>query len=264
MTRSSLSLFSPGSTVWCLDLWLTNPGPYVHALHFFFGIGTFIAPLIAERFLIPSEITDDYYRNRSNYSAADNATLAPAAFEFEMIRYDGYYEEISYGIIGLFMTSIGIATILVSAVNPTDSKRLAEDHHSNAQPQTLSRRVLVAVIVLLVLLHFLIYGGIEIAYGQLVATYAVVLPEAERFTKSAASFLTSAFWGAFMAGRGASIFINHFVDNFTLIIVDHVIIVLSCASLLFYAEKSVLVLWIATFTFGFGECLSIYRSRKIL
>ncbi|OQR75150.1 hypothetical protein BIW11_08618 [Tropilaelaps mercedesae] len=248
----SMGMVDTASTVWCLDLWCTKPDPYVHALHFSFSVGTFIAPLIAEPFLIPTEIIN-IVRRGFNETMYNYSTLTSATVELLMEQYEGkYYEEIAYGIIGVFMTVIGTGTLIVSLVNPSDPKRVANEHHSNYTLKSWRTLLLIAAIVLLVLLHFLIYGGVEIAYGQLIATYAVIIPKSQRLSKSAASFLTSAFWGGFMMGRGASVFISHFVENFTLIIVDHAIIVTSCFSLMFLSAKSIMVLWIATTTFGLG------------
>ena len=40
-----------GGNVLCLNIWGMNSGPYMQALHFSFGVGAFVAPLIAEPFL---------------------------------------------------------------------------------------------------------------------------------------------------------------------------------------------------------------------
>ncbi|UYV65752.1 KIAA1919 [Cordylochernes scorpioides] len=43
----------PGGNVWCLDLWGKKSAPVMQALHFFFALGAFVAPLVAEPFLSP-------------------------------------------------------------------------------------------------------------------------------------------------------------------------------------------------------------------
>jgi hypothetical protein len=41
-----------GGNVLCLDAWRGfDSGPFLHSIHFTFGIGAFIAPVIAEPFL---------------------------------------------------------------------------------------------------------------------------------------------------------------------------------------------------------------------
>ena len=48
--------FVIGGNVLCLDLWGRNSGPFMQALHFSFGLGAFVAPLLAAPFLEPSSI----------------------------------------------------------------------------------------------------------------------------------------------------------------------------------------------------------------
>ena len=42
-----------GGNVLCLDVWqgFDESGPYMHSLHFSWGVGAFLAPVIAEKFL---------------------------------------------------------------------------------------------------------------------------------------------------------------------------------------------------------------------
>ena len=42
-----------GGNVLCLDTWQGehDSGPFMHSIHFSFGLGAFLAPLIAEKFL---------------------------------------------------------------------------------------------------------------------------------------------------------------------------------------------------------------------
>jgi hypothetical protein len=48
---TDLSLCFLGGNVLCLDLWGRNSGPFMQALHFSFGLGVFVAPLLAAPFL---------------------------------------------------------------------------------------------------------------------------------------------------------------------------------------------------------------------
>jgi FHS family Na+ dependent glucose MFS transporter 1 len=45
-------LYSSGGNALCMDSWIGfDSGPFMHTIHFSFGIGAFIAPIIAEPFL---------------------------------------------------------------------------------------------------------------------------------------------------------------------------------------------------------------------
>jgi fucose permease len=52
-----IALYFSGGNVLCLDLWGRNSGPFMQALHFSFGLGAFVAPLLAAPFLEPATIT---------------------------------------------------------------------------------------------------------------------------------------------------------------------------------------------------------------
>lgn len=53
-----------GGNVLCLDLWkgLDDSGPYMYSIHFSFGTGDFLAPIITEKFLR----TDSLHMNSDN------------------------------------------------------------------------------------------------------------------------------------------------------------------------------------------------------
>ncbi|GLG93714.1 Uncharacterized protein GBIM_01055 [Gryllus bimaculatus] len=47
----TMGFLDTGGNVLCLDLWGRNSGPFMQALHFSFGLGAFVAPLLAAPFL---------------------------------------------------------------------------------------------------------------------------------------------------------------------------------------------------------------------
>ena len=53
-----------GENVLILDIWKgRESGPYMHALHFTFGIGTFLAPVLARPFLFNADPVDSHSLN---------------------------------------------------------------------------------------------------------------------------------------------------------------------------------------------------------
>lgn len=52
----TMGFLDTGGNVLCLDLWGRNSGPFMQALHFSFGLGAFVAPLLAAPFLEPRSI----------------------------------------------------------------------------------------------------------------------------------------------------------------------------------------------------------------
>ena len=51
-----------GGNVLCLDIWqgLDDSGPYMHSIHFSYGLGAFLAPIVAEHFLRKNDTNVNY------------------------------------------------------------------------------------------------------------------------------------------------------------------------------------------------------------
>jgi len=52
----SIGSFDTAINVWILEIWAEESGPFMQALHFTYGIGSFVAPLICEPFLSSESI----------------------------------------------------------------------------------------------------------------------------------------------------------------------------------------------------------------
>ncbi|XP_022239619.1 sodium-dependent glucose transporter 1-like isoform X2 [Limulus polyphemus] len=97
-----LGAIDTGGNCWCLHLWGKESGPYYQALHFSFGVGTFIAPLLAEPFLFREKESSEtlnmtnssiVWKVQANLSEKNdtnvflhNSIFSPAEFE----NHDGF------------------------------------------------------------------------------------------------------------------------------------------------------------------------------
>ena len=52
----SIGSFDTAINVWILEIWGSESGPYMQALHFTYGLGSFVAPLICEPFLSSKKV----------------------------------------------------------------------------------------------------------------------------------------------------------------------------------------------------------------
>ena len=104
-----------GGNVLCLDLWqgFDDSGPYMHSIHFSFGLGAFLVPIIAEKFL-----REDIMHMNSNNSTdiikeGNSGTSNPIT---------GSELEILYPIIGIFsiIVSIGYLAFAVKSYKIKD------------------------------------------------------------------------------------------------------------------------------------------------
>jgi MFS transporter, FHS family, Na+ dependent glucose transporter 1 len=147
-------------------------GPFMNALHFFFGIGSFLAPVIIGQAL----------------------TLSGG---------------ISWAYWLLALLVLPVALWLLRVPSPSSTNQTPHDAQQSGsstehalrseQERTANGR---GRIVLLIALLLLFYVGAESAFGGWIHTYAIALDLGDAVT---AAYLTSAFWGALTFGRLVSI-----------------------------------------------------------
>ena len=137
-------------------------GPYMNALHFFFGVGSFLIPIIVAQAL------------------ALSGGIAWA-----------------YWVLALLVLPVALWVARVpSPASPNAAKSQAATEHQagkEAQSEADARWTVILISLLLGL-----YVGAEAAFGGWIYTYAVALNLSDVTT---AAYLTSAFWGALMVGR---------------------------------------------------------------
>lgn len=71
----SIGSFDTAINVWILEIWQEDSGPFMQALHFTYGIGSFVAPLICEPFLSTESVHGGHGPPvKAVAAAADTAT----------------------------------------------------------------------------------------------------------------------------------------------------------------------------------------------
>ncbi|XP_067126811.1 uncharacterized protein [Centruroides vittatus] len=91
ITGITMGFLDTGGNVWCLDLWGKKSAPFMQTMHFCFGLGAFIAPLVAEPFLSPQV---ENYGNWINRTDGNKTALNFPQVRFPHQRY-GSRDEIS-------------------------------------------------------------------------------------------------------------------------------------------------------------------------
>lgn len=187
-------------------------GPYMNGLHFFFGVGSLIAPLLLAQVLLrTNDIHWTYY--------------AFAAFSVMIM-------------IWLWL--------------------MPETSHVVTTAKGKKSKIPVAPIVLVVIL-FLLYVGLELGFGNWIYTYALTLGLETSVT---AAYLTSAFWGSFTLGRLVGIWVSTRLRAQTTIIIDLVGCTLSTIVIMIWRDSSA-ALWIGTFGLGISMA-SIFPNIMML
>lgn len=150
-----------------LLVWLHRDkvGPYMNGLHFFFGVGAFLSPVVI----------------------AQAVTLTGG------IRW-GYW--------GLAVLLLPVVVFLARIPSPSGASDDEARTPPRAESRPRNTGSQNARLVGLIALFFFLYVGAESSFGGWIATYAKVMGMGDAVT---AAYLTSAFWGAMTVGRLLSV-----------------------------------------------------------
>jgi FHS family Na+ dependent glucose MFS transporter 1 len=225
-----------------LMVWLhgRQVGPYMNALHFFFGIGSFVAPLIvAQALALSGEI-------RGAYWVLSVLMLPVAAW---LLRVPSPHSPAGVG-----------------GPPPGDPQPMGAadaDVQQAESARVAARRSYEQRIVVLISLLLLLYVGAEVAFGGWIYTYAVALGLTDAAT---AAYLTSAFWGALTLGRFLSIPLAARFRPRMILLTD-LLGCLASVSVLLLWPGSVAAVWLGTLGIGlsmasiFPTCITLAGRR---
>ncbi len=197
-----------------LLLWLHGEkvGPFMNGLHFFFGVGAFISPLILDRVRV---LTGDIH------------------WLFWICA----------------IICIPLTIWLWFIPDPSSAAHSAKSDHA-AFP-------LFPVMVLVLL--FILYVGLELGFANWVYNYALAINLAD---ESSGAYLTSAFWGAFTLGRLLGVWTAARMRSTTILWMDLIGCLISAMVILLWPH-SVLALWGGAI--GLGLCMaSIFPTVLML
>lgn len=150
-------LLDVGGNVNLLWVFQSRVGPYMNALHFSFGVGAFLSPILVHNVM-------QWSGGQLNWPFWTLAILSLPS------------------IVGLLLLS--------SPSNP-------EKAEIDKKPSQINLRLVILMMIL-----FFLYVGVEGGFGGWIFTYATTLTIA---SEAGASYMTSVFWGALTLGRLLSV-----------------------------------------------------------
>jgi FHS family Na+ dependent glucose MFS transporter 1 len=188
-------------------------GPFMSGLHFFFGVGAFLSPIVVAQVLL---------------------------------RSDG----VAWAYWLLALVVLPVSPLLGMLPSPTARRELADTAVSHPAGQRTDKPAgpRNVPLILLIMAFFFLYVGLEIGFGGWVFTYATTLALVE---ETAAAYLTSAFWGALTAGRLLSIPIAARLRPRTILLLDLVGALMSVGLILIW-QNSAAALWLGAIGLGFS------------
>ena len=233
-----------GGNVLCLDIWqgLDDSAPYMHSIHFSYGLGAFVAPLVAESFLKLKS------SNETNEQGTRNNQTTQTTFTNETtFVQSGMGIDVLYPIIGTFAIIVSLGYLVLAIKDDKTScksnpyKKLTNDGKSNSNNYA---------IITLVLAFLFIYVGMEKMYGMYLSTFAV--ESKLHLTRQLGARITAIFWGAFASMRFLVIFLAVKLSPLGTLMFSFFMSIVGSILLAIYGEASLEALSVFTAFMGIG------------
>ena len=233
-------------------------GPYVHAIHFGWSLGTVIGPLMAAPFLTErSEVGIEDLLLGDNFTLTkdDNSTEATWSTDPHAGTPKVVYLFILVGCIEM-ISGVGY---LLMALKQCFSKKghgdVVPKDKVKSEEQMVTWRLVVFVAIICA--FYFLYVGVEVVLGTYLSTFAV--KSKLQATKVDGAYLTAIFWGCFAAFRFLAIFLAIYLNPLATMILSFVLSLGSGIGLAIAAEDSLLVLQVLVAFMGCGTA-SIYAT----
>lgn len=236
--------YETGASVYLLKVWGEDADPFLQALQFAFGLGSLIAPLIAEPFL--NNHNGDILKGSLIYpflSLAGMITVNALFFFAVWYKFPDSEEPAS-------VTCIQASSVPKKDVKPGATDRKASEFSSLLIRNEARKRKWESVSTKLVFLFMHIYLGVEIAIGTLILTFAV--QSDLHLTEDTGALLTSLFWGMFTATKVAAVISVQKIGAEWTIILSLVVMMISNILLLPFCQTSETMLTIGVSLMGIG------------
>ena len=244
-----------GGNVLCLDVWqgLDDSGPYMHSIHFSFGLGAFLAPIIAEKFLRESDIGSNHtgpYENEEhgeNFDSNKNTVIE-----------SGHGLKILYPILGVYAIIVSIGYLIFAVKEYKNNRETSEPYNKLSQQENSTSNNY--VFISLILAFLFLYDGMEVMYGTYLATFSV---QSElHLSRQMGARITAVFWGSFAAMRFIAIFISVKLSPLGTLLFSFFMSIVGWTLLAIFAESTVEALGIFTAFMGIGMA-PIYASSML-
>lgn len=254
-------------------------GPFLQTLHFFYGLGAFVSPMIAEPFLVDRDCDSLRSKNSSDDQKDDDgsailevdttASVEDMAQELSRVDYAFWCMALLQVPVILMVVSLPLKNVLakfrqkeVTAKSDDGSAAKLKKDYESVELDVSSRidyptfpiqddhppvtnTQLYSVIFLTSLMLFL-YDGLQASYGGYISSYASKI---DKMPRSEAAYVTACYWGLFAFGRLVSIIISARMTPAMMLLCNIVGCIFSMA-LLFLWNHSRVALYIGTCTFG--------------
>ncbi|XP_048741874.2 major facilitator superfamily domain-containing protein 4A-like isoform X1 [Ostrea edulis] len=201
----------------------TNVSPFLQAMHFCYGLGAFISPMIAAMFTLDvdcshpvnGKVTIDNFENTSNssqpqvttqvsVSRAQHLSHSERAF-FILASIQFFFTAIVIVVIILEkkrVISSGVtvsqSTSMMSVLSPTSDEQDLRDISGQTYCFCFGTRETV-VVILITSASLFLYDGLQSSYADYIYSFAI--KNVKGLQKGEGAYLNACFWGTFALGR---------------------------------------------------------------
>ncbi|KAI1285404.1 hypothetical protein HDE_11786 [Halotydeus destructor] len=241
------------NNVFCLHLWGKENQPFMQSIHFMFGVGGLVSPLIVSPFLAPRPDLSTY----SNATAPVDESLVCSLIDVDL-RWP-------YVMVAVYTELVALYTMclfLFYRENTPHPSRLEENTGKNASSKiNMSVRNLIWVLVA-AFTHIVL--GMETAISNVLTSFAVMSDL--RLTKVTGAYITSAYWFAFTFFRIAAVVYINYVGPFCNLIFELSLIAAANVFLMPWANSVEWCLWVGAISLDLAylpfspPCLAFLRN----
>ena len=300
-----------------IDLWGKENPPFFQALHFTFGLGALIAPLIVRPFLLDLGDIDDYEEDSLVLGSKFNETFTNNTLFMEHKSFgpDDVQLKYPYWIISLIIAVPAVLYLLLWRLHPKSNPHPSRlqvaaidavyDHEDFKNPEhgsqdlsvdskdsnygsrdsvvegidskadkkqeaekerleqiariqaTPSYKISKYTAIALMMTFMPIYNGIELTFGQYLASFAV--KSDLHLQKVTGASMTSLYWAMFTFFRLSTVFYINILGSEKNIIMNVGIMLIANAILVPFGSQYEWCLWLGSVIMGIG-CSSIWGS----
>lgn len=257
-----------------LSVWGKDNGQWMQALHFIFGIGTLVAPLVAEPFLADQEKVDNCLNGENVTTEAVVATVTEPSVGYPdvivhsnetmavtdaVLPTETCYATEETRVMYAYLITAAAVLCLVFALffifwtsgHQVRKSRQPKSDKKETREQR-DERMFSYLIVFLVFVFYILHCMLEIVYGNYIMTFSV---KYLKWTKTMGATLNSVYWGVYSVTRAFGILIIRFVKPQTMLFASCFIIIISLMPLLFLVTKHEAVFWVCSLGVGVGISL---------
>lgn len=228
--------------LWISALWREASGFLLQTLSFMHCMGCTLAPLLGEPFLTQRSVLQPP-------SGMPPAVERELAYLTSLEDKDFVYVAYAYWAVALYVFVVVFLALVAFFVDPRHQDLRVMERQCPVVP--------CSGLVVVLFLYLLASVAMEIIYSQLVAAFALLIGQ----NKTVAAYLTSSFWAAFSAVRGASIVWLQQHGSFGVLLCSNVLLVALTGfdSVFGYQTR---VMWIGTALAG--ACMAPVMPSTLL